>query len=106
MFAIVVGAKHADEQAFAETTWTCKENATRLLFQDRQVHGLVHIIHVACHDINEIGYAVRDLFCFFVHHTQFGLFRLQTYSFFLEKANLLVCKADRKIFLPYFFAEC
>ena len=36
----------------------------------------------------------------------FRNFIIQTYSFFLEKANLLVCKADRKIFLPYFFAEC
>ena len=58
---VIIGTHHADEKTLAETAWTDKEKAVRLVFQLRQIHCLVHIILISLDDIDEIRHSVRGM---------------------------------------------
>ena len=55
---VVIRTHHAYQQTLAESSGADKEKCVCLLFQQRQIHGLIDVILVSLDDIDEIRYSV------------------------------------------------
>lgn len=62
---IIVSPEHAQKDTLSETAGTDKEQIARLVFQQRQIHSLVHVILILFHHFHKVGNTVRESFYFF-----------------------------------------
>ena len=55
---VVISMEHADEYALAKTARANKKEIVCLVFQKRQIHGLIHVILISLHNFHEIRNSV------------------------------------------------
>ena len=63
--------EHTQEYALTKPAWTNKEDVARLVFQQRQIHRLIHIIVILLYNSLKVIDAVRQTFHILIHDCSF-----------------------------------
>ena len=69
--------EHTQEYALTKTTWTNEEDVAWLVFQQRQIHRLIHIILILFYNGLKVIDAVRQTFHILIHDCSFYNLHLQ-----------------------------
>ena len=64
--------EHTQEYAFTEPTWTNEEDVAWLVFQQRQIHRLIHIILILLYNSLKVIDTVRQTFHILLHNCSFS----------------------------------